>query len=236
MGASEQSNVKQIEKCPIKSLPKCDCIVCSAVNQEIKIAKMFLLYRCDVPLDKLDKEYDLTSGFNGWRQRSQNGPPGYTKKFIPPIGWTAIGINVLNKYDNGDNTWIGTANVDGEWYIGYHGIKSKDAVLGILKSGFLIGPGQTYEKGYNINPLTYISHMCCEKGAYFTPDINEANSYTDIIKYNEYNLRIVFMCRINPRRVRIADLGGHKEYWLTNGMTDEVRPYRILFKYEKYYY
>ena len=39
------------------------------------------------------------------------------------------------------------------------------------------------------------------------------------------------MCRINPYKVRIADKEG-AEYWLTNGGTDEVRPYRILFKFE----
>ena len=217
---------------PFKSLPKCNCEICSAVNQEMKIIKMFLIYRCNVPLDKLDKTYDLTSGFTGWRQESHNGPPRYLKKFIPPFGWTAIGINVLNKYDNGDNTWIGTSNVDGEWYIGYHGIKDKEAVLGILMNGFLIGPGQMYEKVNNTNPLSYYNHMWGDKGAYFTPDINEAERYTGIIKYNEYNLRIVFMCRINPQRVRTVDIGGNREYWITNGTTDEVRPYKILFKFE----
>ena len=79
--------------------------------------------------------------------------------------------------------------------------------------------------------MTYYNYFNCGRGVYFTPEINEANSYTDIIKYNQYNLRIVFMCRINPYKVRIADKEG-AEYWLTNGGIDEVSPYRILFKFE----
>ena len=211
------------------SLEKCGSILSSEKNQNIKICKMFLLFDCLVPEIMLDKRGDCTSG---WRQNGQNGPPSYLKNFNPPIGWIAIGINVLDKYDNGDNTWLGTANIKGEWYIGYHGIRNKNAINGILRNGFIIGPRQNYEESYNNNILTQNSHMLCDKGAYFTPEIDEAKKYTGIIKYNEYNLRIVFMCRINPKKVRIAELGSNKEYWLTNGTTDEVRPYRILIKFD----
>ena len=215
----------------INNSSKCNCIICSEQNEEIKIAKLFLVNDCLIPFDLLDTQGDLTNDFNGWRMNSYNGPPGYLKKFIPPIGWTTIGLKVLNKYDNGDNTWLGTKNVPGEWYIGYHGIKFKNSINGILTNRFLEGPNQSFEFYKNKNPLTYYNYFNCGRGVYFTPEINEANSYTDIIKYNQYNLRIVFMCRINPYKVRIADKQG-AEYWLTNGGTDEVRPYRILFKFE----
>ena len=234
MGTCEKSNDEQNnQNNPILSLPKCDCLFCSETNPEIKTAKMFLINRCEIPLDKLDIHGDLNKFFIGWRQNCYNGPPGYLKNFMPPEGWTAIGINVLGKYDNGDNTWLGTKNKDGEWYTGYHGIRDQDAVYGILMNGFKIGYRHAHKYDYNTNPLTRIYHMQCDEGVYFTPEINEANSYTGVIKYNEYNLRIVFMCRINPLKVRIAYLGGNKEYWLTNGTTDEVRPYRILFKIEQ---
>ena len=168
-----------------------------------------------------------------WMEKKYyNGPPGYLKKFIPPEGWTTIGINVLGKYDNGDNTWLGRQNIPGEWYIGYHAIRNQKAIYGILMNGFKIGYQHYYNNDYNKNPLTYNIYKLCGEGVYFTPDINVAKSYTEIIKYNEYNLRIVFMCRINPLKVRIADLGENNECWLTNVTTDEVRPYRILFKFE----
>ena len=209
----------------------CNCPFCSKNNNiYVKTAKLFLVNDCQIPLSMLDEKGDCTSG---WRENSQNGPPGYLKNYIPPKGWTAIGINVWNKYDFGNNDWLGINNNNGEWYIGYHGIKKKEAILGILTNGFIIGPGQTYKDSYNNNLLTKYNYLLCEEGAYFTPDINEANKYTDIIKYNNYDLRVVFMCRINPHKVRITNTLKNKEYWLTNGKTDEVRPYRILFHFEK---
>ena len=72
-------------------------IICSEENEEIKMVKLFLLNDCLIPFDLLDIQGDLTNDFNGWRMNSYNGPPGYLKKFIPPIGWTEIGLKVLNK-------------------------------------------------------------------------------------------------------------------------------------------
>ena len=56
------------------------------------------------------------------------GPPLYPKTFIPPIGWTAIALKVSKKYDNGDDKWLGNSNLNGEWYIGYHGIKTMSSI------------------------------------------------------------------------------------------------------------
>ena len=216
---------------PLKNLNR-NSLIYSETNLGIKIAKIFLINECGISLSLLDNKGDLDSNFNGWRMNSFNGPPGYLKNFYPPIGWTTIGLKVWGKYDKGDNTWFGTSNVLGEWYIGYHGIKTKNSIYGILTNGFIKGPNQSFANYKNINPLSYKNYYLCQEGAYFTPEINEARSYTDIIKYNQYNLRIVFMCRINPYKVRIADKRGIAEYWITNGGTDEVRPYRILFKFE----
>ena len=46
------------------------------------------------------------------------------------------------------------------------------------------------------------------------------------------------MCRINPYKVRIADIGNNQEYWIVTAdkledlfivkRTEEIRPYRIL--------
>ena len=50
------------------------------------------------------------------------------------------------------------------------------------------------------------------------------------------------MCRINPYKVRIAKIRYNEESWIVNGdklddingkiRDDEVRPYRILIKFE----
>ena len=137
-----------------------------------------------------------------------------------------------------DNTWIGTENTLGEWYICYHGVKSVEAIQGICYNGFRRGEGQSYKDARNINPLTNNLYPICGEGVYFTPDVDEANSYTSPILYKNCNYRFLFMCRVNPFKVKIAETDLGKEYWIVEGdklgdlfgdrRIEEVRPYRIL--------
>ena len=36
------------------------------------------------------------------------------KPYNLPLGWIGIGLNVLDKYENGDNKWIVMKNIKGE--------------------------------------------------------------------------------------------------------------------------
>ena len=176
------------------------------------------------------------------------GPPYYPRCFIQPFGWTAIALNVSKKYDNGDDRWLGNSNLNGEWYIGYHGIKEMGAIHNIYLSGFRRGPNQECENYDNINPLTKIKYPKCGVGAYFAQDINDALYFTSPIEYSGHNYRVVFMARLNPQRVRIAETkqGPNRDYMIVNGdllddnnvtpKIDEVRPYKILLIKEKKIY
>ena len=108
----------------------------------------------------LDNAGDCTCG---WHVGSKNGPPDYLKSFIPPNGWTAIGLKVNNLFDDGDNTWLGTSNVVGEWYVGYHGVKTMNSINNILFNGFRRGPGQDFKNYNNLNPLTNNLYPQAEK-------------------------------------------------------------------------
>ena len=205
------------------------------LNLSIDEAKQFLINACNISPSILD---DQGNAITGWRIGHKCGPPGYLKDFIPPIGWTAIGLKVYNMYDNEDNTWVGTNNSIGEWYIGYHGIQTLNSIQKIYDEGFRRGNKQHYMNTPNINPLTISSYPLCGIGAYFMPDIEEAKKYTSPFSYNGYKYTVVLMCRINPYKVRIADIGNNKEYWIVeadklgdlNGKksTNVVRPYRLL--------
>ena len=214
-------------------------------NQELvssNEAKNFLYYKCFISPSIID---DMGTTNIGWRRGAKSGPYFYLKDYIPPEGWTAIGLKVVNLYDDGNNEWLGTKNTRGEWYIGYHGVKTIESIQNIYKQGFRRGDGQVHENDPNINPLNNYIYPYCGKGVYFTPDINEAKSYAQFIEYNNYNYKIVFMCRINPLYIKIADLGNNKEYWIVEGdklgdlngkkRSDVVRPYRILFMKERIY-
>ena len=195
----------------------------------------FLVEGCKIPNSIFDEAGDCKGN---WSLRNKTGPPGYLRDYIPPLNWIGIGLKVYGLYDYGDNTWLGNSNEYGEWYIGYHGTRTMDSIKGIACNGFRRGDAQQFKQYKNINPLTKNNYPKCGIGVYFTPDIEEAKLYAEIISYSGNKYRVVFMCRINPYKVRIASLGINKEYWIVNGdkidekygssRPDEVRPYRIL--------
>ena len=174
---------------------------------------------------------------NSWRVDKKSGPPEGLKEYYPPQGWYGIGLQAWDLYDDKDNTWIGTSNKKGEWYITYHPISSIPSVLGILENGFRRGPYQDLEDEDNLNPLTKEKYPKCGEGVYFIPEIKEAEKYAVNFKYLNYQFKIALMCRVNPYEVRIADFFG-KERWIVNGdnlkdpngkkRDNEVRAYRIL--------
>jgi len=196
----------------------------------IQEGKKFLMNCCNVSSFLLDSRGDLEHNSSYWRVGKFNGPPGYLKKFIPPIGWTAIGLKVSGRFDGGNDNWLGTSNGFGEWYIGYHGVKSSQAIHNICLSGFKKGPGQQEKYKHNSNSLNNFLYPECGEGAYFAQDIDQAASYTSPISYNGKNYKVVFMCRINPNTVKISEQGYEKDYMIANGEYNEVRPYRVLIK------
>ena len=208
-------------------------------NSYFDDATEFLLEGCKIPKEILDETFNCKSG---WRTGGKNGPSDYLKDYHPPEGWTAIGLKVALLYEDEDGAWLRNSHNPGEWYIGYHGVKSVEAIQGICKDGFKRGPRQAYANDNNINPLTSQIYPQCGEGVYFTNEINEAAKYTGPIYYNNKEYRVVFMCRINPHFVRIANIGDNKEYWIVEGeqsgsgdlfgkkKSEQVRPYRILIK------
>ena len=200
----------------------------------------FLVRVCMVPINFLVHRGNC---LGDWKTGRKNGPPGYLKDYYPPIGWYGIGLHAWNLYDNGNNDWIGNNNTNGEWYIAYHGIKSIEALNGILLNGFRRGIYQKYKDNDNINPLTNKEYQKCGEGVYFIQNFSETLKYIKIFNYMGDYYRIVLMCRVNPYKVRIADIGNNLESWIVNGDSlndingkrrdDEVRVYRILMNIGK---
>lgn len=195
-------------------------------------ARNFVINCCGIPSYNLDSSYDYRyeSSYSSFKPNC--GPPGYQKKFVPPYGYTAIALNVKNLYNN--TNWLGNGNAIGEWYIGYHGVKSSYAIKNICEQGFIKGPGQSCKSDSNINSLTKNFYPICGEGSYFAQDINTASSYSSYISYNGKNYKVVIMCRINPYSVRISSNGCGQDIMITDGginTKNEVRPYKILIAY-----
>ena len=165
----------------------------------------------------------------GWAVGEKRG----NKEYIPPIGWTGIGLKVIDEYEN--NKWIGMNNGPDEWCVAYHGVgrgKQSDNVkhiTGLIYKGKNFKPGMNQEHK-NCNDKFH-SGQKVGVGVYCTPNIKTAEGYTGVSNINGKNYKTVLMVRVNPSSIRCCD--NHdwaKDYWVVSGNSDEIRPYRILYK------
>ena len=95
-----------------------------------------------------------------------------------PSNWGRLPINVLGKYDDGDDLWI---NDDNEWEKALHGTgrhcktdeEIKEMIDSIVTHGFKSGVNNVHENGNDIlHPGKKIG-----KGVYVTPKIDIAKKY-----------------------------------------------------------
>ena len=152
----------------------------------------------------------------GW---APDGEKRGGKDYFPPHGWIGHGLRVLDKYDGGDNTWIGMNNSNGEWCVAYHGTGIY-AVKAILESKFKAGGGQAHQDYDDLNHPGQKVGI----GVYCTPKITEAEGYGN----KDNNYIVAFMCRVNPKTVRISS--NYPDYWVVDGTSNDIRPYRLLIK------
>lgn len=74
-----------------------------------------ILGGCRLKKSQLDSQGNRV---DGWGINEQRGK----RPYYPPLGWIGIGLKVIDKYDDGDNKWLGMDNSDEEWCVAYHGI------------------------------------------------------------------------------------------------------------------
>ncbi len=191
-----------------------------------------LLCGCKISSSMFDSQGNRSSG---WGKGEKRGPPNHLIDYDPPEGWYGYGLKVLKVY--GDDTWLGYSNVEGEWYIAYHGTSGSFGQA-ILDGGFKAGDGQVHEGYDNINELSKSKYPKVGIGVYCTPKISIANSYSKTISFGGKNYKFVFMCRVNPYYVRMSS--SNNDYWVVSGdyikdsnakkYDDQIRPYRMLLK------
>ena len=168
---------------------------------------------------------------DGWGVNEKRGNVDYK----PPVNWIGIGLKVLDKYDNGNNDWIGMSNKKGEWCVAYHGVgrnihnsdKIKKVTSLIYKTEFKPGDWQIHEDHDDI----YHPGNRVGRGVYCSPDIDVAESFSGTCIINGKSYKTVLMARVKQSAIRSCE--DQKDYWVVNGTKDEIRPYRILYKLEK---
>ena len=152
---------------------------------------------------------------------------------MPPIGWYGYGLKVKGKYDNGDNTWIGYYNVEGEFAVAYYGISNvygnKQNLNKFLneiniKEALTMGYDQTYKNDIDLNNPNQI----CGNGVYLFQDPKIAENTAGIVDIGGVRYKVLLMCRVNPKKIRKPK--GFENCWILNSTPSEIRPYRILVK------
>lgn len=193
-----------------------------------QIKKSLIIEGCKLNADNLDNKGDKVGL---WSTEEKRGGMDY----FPPKGWIAFGINVKDKYDNGDNDWLADDGNKNEWAVAYHGIRTKlsitleEAVNSIITSGeFKTTNSQEYYDDEDVNH----NGKKVGKGVYCSPNPNVMELYakdsksTTIINGKAYMIGL--MLRVKPDKIRIPKK--NKDYWVLKGTSDEIRPYRILVK------
>ena len=146
--------------------------------------------------------------------------------YFPPEGWKGYGLNVIGKYDDGEDDWLAMNGNSGEWAVAYHGLRGEhigENSLTITKEEFKAGEEQAYHSTDDINhPGEKVG-----KGIYVGQTIEVAEQYTAAVDVGGQKYKVAFMCRINPSKLRIPE--SNTDYWVLPGGKD-IRPYRILLK------
>ena len=145
----------------------------------------------------------------GWGVGEKRGG----RPYYPPSGWLGYGLKVLGKYDKGNNNWISYNGGPGEWCIAYHGAtqKNNNNYIKMRDEDDTNHPGNKVGEG-----------VCCSD----KPDVLDSEG--GIIQVGNKKYIIGFMLRVRPDKIRIAKSNPH--YWVLNGISSEIRPYRILIK------
>ena len=199
-----------------------------AKTLDISIKSDTLLEYTKLSLDFF--ENDFNRNINSWEK---NNLKRGGERYFPPFGWKGYALKVLDKFDNGDNSWLGNEGKDGEWAIAYHGIGNGNEfkkLLNIVLNNLKIGPAQLYHHWINIRDKNngYVG-----RGVYLAPDIDEAERYSGKINFGRRDCiyQFAIMCRVKPDKIREPDRYPYN--WIVDDNYDCLRPYRILVKESK---
>ena len=146
-------------------------------------------------------------------QRWGKGEKRGGRPYIPPLKWKGYGLRVVKKYDRGNDVWLDYKGKPGEWCVAYHGASQAN--------------NKNYNKMRDENDVNHPGEKVGE-GVYCSPDPKVLDDNGGIVNINGKNYKIGFMLRVKPNKIRIAQ--SNQNYWVLNGNSEEIRPYRILIK------
>ena len=210
----------------------------SDCKELVKIHGDVLMQGCQLDKSLFDQRGNNKDG--GWGIDEYRGG----EKYIPPRGWTGYGLNVMGKYDNGNNDWLSYKKPKNEYAIAYYPIKdflqnSEDMKI-LIKSIVKTNVSQNinnfdysdmFKNEKNINKRSYNNYKKCGTGIFLFQDIKIAEANSSEINIGGAKYKILFMCRVKPDEIRIPE--NFPSLWILNSNSKSIRQYRILIKIEK---
>ena len=186
---------------------------------EVKLLfENFLVKECKIPKDNFDYRGNLIN------QNLKNNIIRGKEIYFPPYGWYCLGLNVIGKYDNGDDKWINDNTEKSEWAIAYHGINSKE-VEKILNK-IILDNGISEAVNERMAQLNDIRHSGkVGRGIFLTPNISVTERYTGKIFFNNKNYKILLMAKVKSEKIRQPE---NSQFWILD--QEYIRDYRILLK------
>jgi len=184
-----------------------------------------ILSGCKLTPDMFDSKGNNKDG--GWGENEKRGGEPY----IPPKGWIRYGLNVLGKYDKGNDDWLAYDNREGEWCIAYHGVgdgKKNDIVTNMIRSIATSNLRPGFRQAYKDHEDCRHKPNKVGRGVYCTPNPKVIDGYSGTVEVNGESYYMAFMLRVKPDKIRCSEI--MKDYWVLNGNDDEIRPYGILIK------
>jgi hypothetical protein len=184
--------------------------------------------KCKIPVDNLDFKYNFITP-----NLSLNNIRG-TEIYNPPYGWYGIGLNVNDKYDNGNNSWLNIVDNSSKWancYYFFSKYLSSDDILIKLNNAIIKNELYKDEK-FQIKMNVFNKRIKGKKmqrigtGYYLSNDINIAEKYTGIISFRKRKYKIILMAKVLIESIKEPD---DCTFWIITKKED-IRIYKILFK------
>ena len=200
-----------------------------------KIHKSVLMEGCKLTKNIFSQKGN--NGGDGWEKEdlSRGG-----KEYIPPYGWTGFGLNILDKYDNGNNNWMSYNHAPNEYCVAYYPIKNnlldqkemREYIASLASLNMMNDNSDSFNDIFADDINLNNENEKCGSGIYLYQDIKIAENMASIIDVKGIRYKVLIMCRVNPNKIRIPK--SFPKIWILNPNTYEIRQYRILIKMFKF--
>ena len=180
----------------------------------------FLISECRIPLNYFDYHGNFLT-----RNISRNDKRG-TENYDPPYGWIGIGLNVIKKYDKGDDEWLTNKSETSEWAIAYYSIVDNEKPYQKLIYNIIINDelkSDRFVLNLKLNDKRHWGKV--GNGIYLTPNIKTAEEKASIFSINNKKYKIVFMAKVYINGIKEPE---NTNFWVLD--YNNIRIYRILFK------